>query len=96
MRDRVAQGKRGEAFWMHRERGKEMRGVAEAGGSVGGSVGESSLGWGVCVLCGEVGRGVVAAQHSTYRHTHLFVLPSSLLAFLPSSLPPSLPFPILP
>ena len=62
MRDRVAQGKRGEAFWMHRERGKEMRGVAEAGGSVGGSVGESSLGWGVCVLCDEVGEWL---QHST-------------------------------
>ena len=51
-------GERGEAFWMYRERGKETRGVAEAVGSVGGS----SLGWGVCVLCDEVGEWL---QHST-------------------------------
>jgi hypothetical protein len=56
--ERAAQGKRGEAFWMCRERGKEMRGVAEVGGSAGGP----SLGWGVCELCDEAGEWL---QHST-------------------------------
>ena len=63
MIERVAQGKRGEAFWMCRERGKEMRGVAEVGGPAGGP----SLGWGVCALCGEVGEWL---QHSTAPTTH--------------------------
>jgi hypothetical protein len=67
-----------------RERGKETRGVAEWGEAVG-SVGGSSL-----------GRGVVAAQRSTYRRTHLFVVPSFLSSFrhwaiIPSVFPSFLP-----
>ena len=82
---------RGKEF-VGRERGKETRGVAKWGEAVG-SVGGPSL-----------GRGVVAAQRSTYRHTHIFVVPSFRPSFcLPFCLPflPSfflsffLPFPFL-